>query len=735
METITEMRIEGANYGKLRPLAENKLLKNLLVILGCFVGGIVLLSPFLFSNQWLEGNDFLYHYNVIIAFDDAFLNGQFFYKVLPNIANDYGYGTGYFYGTLPAMITVLVKNLFHCGYFAAIKVTVYFVFSLSAIVMYFFAYRVLKSTKKAIFASLLYITFPYYISNLYVRFAYSEFFIYLFIPMAIWGIYELLYLDNGKGFLVLFTFGTAAMVLTHMSTAAWVCLVCLIMILINFRKFFCNYRWLLFVFSCVIILCLCSYYILPLIEHYGEYRVSNPSIMNTSASSVFSGANFPSLYYNQYPLVLPFFSVYQYACTMFYVAIVIFAIIRLKQIKACKKSLFIENPLINDDFNRKLMVTFCVIAVYTFLSMTKLSFWWFLTPSIFRMIQFSSRLLNIFVIMLVLVAPSGYESIKKPKNRKAALCLTISVIAYTTIIYSSLFPAIAYKMVNEQKLENNLVINRGCGDQFEYLPQITDTNYMRERNNVIFENPNELDIKDLILQADKNRLRFYLNDTESFERESIILKVPYEENIKIVQNAASYLNSNMEKYIARSVLLDENKVYSDWSRDVEFSLTAGGFIEFELENIDSIVTVDYSNNTAVADYLKNNPFQFKTMEGDVIYSNFDKDGVNYTVDIDLATKCTIELPTIYYKGYEVELKKADGTIDKIDATMNENGFLEVNLTEGGELSVNWVGSSFVKHGKILGILGAGLFVLMIAAIIFVPNSIWKKANQKCNQNL
>ncbi|HKL93760.1 MAG TPA: hypothetical protein VJZ69_00570, partial [Clostridia bacterium] len=65
METITEMRIEGANYGKLRPLAENKLLKNLLVILGCFVGGIVLLSPFLFSNQWFQGHDFLYHYGVI----------------------------------------------------------------------------------------------------------------------------------------------------------------------------------------------------------------------------------------------------------------------------------------------------------------------------------------------------------------------------------------------------------------------------------------------------------------------------------------------------------------------------------------------------------------------------------------------------------------------------------------------------------------------------------------------
>lgn len=731
MEKATGMRfIGGANLGKLKSLTENKLLKNLIIVLGCFAGGIVLLSPFLFSNQWFEGNDFLYHYNVIQAYDSALHSGQFFYKVLPNIANDYGYGTGYFYGTLPAKVTVLVKNLLQCSYFDAIKVTVYLVFSLSAIFMYFFANRVLKNIRKALFASLLYVTFPYYVSNLYVRFAYSEVFICLFIPLVLWGMYELLYLNNGKAFLVLFTIGTTAMVLTHMSIAVWVCLVCLIMILLNFRKFFSESRWLLFLFSCGLILCLTSYYTLALIEHFGAYRVSNPDVMNTAAAKVYEGANFPALYYNQYPLTLPFFSVFPYISAVFYFAIVVFAVRRLKTTKAHNKLIFLENPIVRDDFDRKLMVVFCAIAIFVFLSMTKISVWWFITPSVLRMIQFSSRLLNIFIIMLALLAPSAYKGIKKRKHRKIAVCLTICVISYTSLIFSSFYPTIAYKIVSEENLSTNLVINRGCGDQFEYLPQIADSDYMRERNNVIFENPNDLDVKDLIVQSETCSIRFYLRYTEELESKKIVLKIPYDINLHIVQNAASYLNSNMEKHIIDTIYMDENKVFSDWSHDVEFSMTDDGYVELELENVPSIVRVDYSKSDSLANYFAENPFQFKTVEGNATYSNFEKNGVNYTVDVDVVSKSTIELPTIFYKGYQVELKKADGTVSSVDATMNENGFLEVELEDSGELSVKWVGTNFVKLGKYLVVFGAALFVLMLAVIVFVPKSFWKKARLK-----
>lgn len=706
---------------------DNRLLKNLFLVVFCFISGIFLLSPFLFSKTLFEGNDFLYHFNVIKALDEAFNNQQFFFKVLPSIANNFGYGTGYFYGTLPAKITVLVKNMFNCGYITAIKICVYFVFCFSGIIMYFFAFRVLKNTKKALFSSLLYVTFPYFISNLYVRFAYSELFIYMFIPMCIWGIYELLYLNNGIAFFVLFTVGLSAMIFSHLASAVWVCLVCLIIILVNFKKFFSGKRWLLFFLSCVIILCLTAYYTLPLIEHYlseFSYRVSNPDIMVTSAFKVFEGSNFPQFYYNNYQFeqpIIPMFSIFPYISSVYYILIAFFAIRGLHKTKTTDKSCFLENATNKNDFNRKLLILFCAISVFIYLSMSKLSVWWFVTPSVFRMIQFSSRLLNIFAVIIVLT-PTAYKSIKKPVNRKISLALTAGIMAYTTLIFSALYPTVAYKLVSENTLETNTIINRGCGDQFEYLLEITDPNYVRERNNVIFANPNNLDVKDAVLENEKNTLRFYLNAPISADKK-ISLKIPYDSNIIITQNAASFLNKKMSKYMGPE-LIEENQVFADWQQTVVFWQNNDNYIEFELENVDSIVTIDYSNSEIVKNFLLKNPFQFKAESGDINFSNFEKNGINYTVDVSLTTESVAELPTLYYSGYEFKLEKADGSQEAVDAYMNEKGFFEVKLKESGKLMVEWTGTKFVKGGKLLSLLGVALMGL--AAVEYIVLSEVKK---------
>jgi len=247
---------------------------------------------------------------------------------------------------------------------------------------------------------------------------------------------------------------------------------------------------------------------------------------------------------------------------------------------------------------------------------------------------------------------------------------------------------------------------------------------MRQRNNSIFLNPNELDVKDLIQQTDQSKLRFFLekNDDMDNEKNSIILKIPYDSELKLVQHSSTYWQEKQAKY------LPENTVFSDYSQNINISpyiLGDNTYIVFELENIDSIVTVDYFNIDLVSDYLVENPFQFQSSSG-IDYSNFVKTGNNYVVDIEVSTQSTIELPTIYYKGYTVQLFKTDGTVENIDATVSENGFLQVNLENSGTLSVAWTGTKCVDIGILISIIGCILFLLLIAIILLVPKSFWDK---------
>ena len=58
----------------------------------------------------------------------------------------------------------------------------------------------------------------------------------------------------------------------------------------------------------------------------------------------------------------------------------------------------------------------------------------------------------------------------------------------------------------------------------------------------------------------------------------------------------------------------------------------------------------------------------------------------------------VELPYIYYLGYTVELKTADGKNVKLETFESDNGFVAVNLEEGmnGNIQVKYTGTVLSK---------------------------------------
>lgn len=70
---------------------------------------------------------------------------------------------------------------------------------LSGFTMYFFSYKLLKSRKLAFLSGLIYMAIPYHLSDIYVRDAIAETFLFPFLPLILLGVYNLLE-GNKKAF-------------------------------------------------------------------------------------------------------------------------------------------------------------------------------------------------------------------------------------------------------------------------------------------------------------------------------------------------------------------------------------------------------------------------------------------------------------------------------------------------------------------------------------------------------
>ena len=183
------------------------------------------------------GHDIWYHSQTINSVNDAWKNGNFGSRIYGLICQDYGYGNGLFYSMLPVGMIVIFMNLFHISTSWAVALMFFIIVALSGLVMLMFAKKVFKSNLIAFISALLYVTFPYFCTNMFIRFAISEIFLMLAIPMIALGIYDLIENANYKTFMFFFTFGVSLAILTHLSTTIYVGVVVLIYIILNWKKF------------------------------------------------------------------------------------------------------------------------------------------------------------------------------------------------------------------------------------------------------------------------------------------------------------------------------------------------------------------------------------------------------------------------------------------------------------------------------------------------------------------
>lgn len=667
VNNLTEKKQINVNHIKMN------VLKYGISILSLIIISFLILLPFVLSSSH-SGVDYLYHLSAIQALNEAWHNGSFGSKIYEMICLDYGYGTGLFYSMIPSGITVILMNVLNISINSALYIELAFLYALSAIVVYIFMLRITKTNWIAFIVSVFYISFPYFYVNLYYRFAFSEMFFMLYIPLIFYSLYELVENNNYKIFIPLFTLSSSLALLTHIAILVYVALIVLVYLLFNIKKIIRDYTFVPFLISCFLILLISATFYIPMLVNYGTINISK---MGRSMNDFWIG-----ILVMYKPNSIMFTSVILNIVS-FISFIIVFALNKEKSI---------------------IDKIFVVISTISLWVITPL-FPWVIFPKFFGLIQFGHRLLMISSMITMLQIGYILKNLNKTVVKICIICVMIGFSALNFIYYNAFkFDKgnSAYDCAIASQSISGFDLNYGMGwnKYGDYLPKNATEDYIFTRANNPMICESNVQIKELVYLKNRYKIEFII--TPNLDDCYVVFNLPYSviENEKIYQISSNYDNFKFENV---KIVEYEGKIK----------------VVFEKTEQECKCIIQTYKNSAFDRYLKANPFEFVVREGEATFTNFNKNNSSsYSVEVNVTNKAVVELPTLYYKGYKITLTNVNGT-ETINPVLNDNGFVEVTLTQGGTLHVEFA-PGYVTFANVLSIIGLVLFAIAMIVCLIVP---------------
>ena len=250
--------------------------------------GLFLSMP-LISKNFILGHDSLYHLSNIESMIYA-LKKLNLTEISPLIANGFGYGGTIFYPKLPHFILAVISIIilpFNLSSKTAISIGNILIIILSSIAMCKLLYLLFNNKKVMLIGSCIYITMPYFISDIFVRSALNETCIYLFMPLVLIG---LIYLSKGerKKFYIYFILGYIGMLGSHLVMSVYFTFLMFVYIIANLKKYLNKENFKHLFFSSMIILIIFLPKAILLIQHknLNIYGVFDANLMGSTVENV-----------------------------------------------------------------------------------------------------------------------------------------------------------------------------------------------------------------------------------------------------------------------------------------------------------------------------------------------------------------------------------------------------------------------------------------------------------------
>lgn len=246
------------------------------LMLGIAIIVVLVLSYPLINSKLIAPNDGPYHLLRIEAIKDGLLSGNFPVKIYPSFMNGYGYGSGLFYPDLFLYIPAILRAI---GFGSQLSYKIFLIMCI--LITYIGTYITGKSISKSKYvgtcAAILYCTSQYYLHNLFVRTALGEIQAYMFFPLVVLGVYNLVFEEFDKPYII--GIGFWGLMFSHTISLVMALIVVFFIVLFNYKQVFKRPKKVRnLIITALIVLLASLWFWLPLLEQLftGEFGFNNP---------------------------------------------------------------------------------------------------------------------------------------------------------------------------------------------------------------------------------------------------------------------------------------------------------------------------------------------------------------------------------------------------------------------------------------------------------------------------
>lgn len=457
-----------------------------------------------------KGDDTYFHLSRISAIADNIKNFKFFKGVYPGYFNDYGYANGLFYPDIflyiPAIITALGIKVIN-----SYKIFLILINFLSILSIYISIKGISKNKYSSILGCTIYAFASYRLVDMYERAALGETLAFIFMPLIIYGIYEIIFKDKKKFYIL--TIGMTGLILSHVVSTYIIGIILLILCVINIKQLLKEKRYIYLIIAALITLLITSFFLLPMLEQMMSQTFYYNNTSNISEFDL-SKRTVPI-----YLLFLEIPNLRKVILKKYWVPSgigIIFIYLIYKKLKHKE----IKDKFINESF---------VISI-VFLLLTTLTPIWKLNiiKKLLYMIQFPWRF---YMIPTLLLTISGSILISKINESKRLLknVFIISSISLISMFVISILP---------KRIKNIVEYDASYA---EYLPIEVDKEYIKNRGKIITSN-NEIETKFTKIGTTMN-IDFKQNETNTYMELPLIYYKGYESKMD-KQNLETFKTQN-----------------------------------------------------------------------------------------------------------------------------------------------------------------------------------------------
>ncbi|MDD3187584.1 MAG: 6-pyruvoyl-tetrahydropterin synthase-related protein [Bacilli bacterium] len=192
----------------------------------------ILIGHPLLCDRIPYGHDLIFHFFRVRGTTEALMSGQIIPMIDSSMASGFGYAYNMFYGILPTYITGLI-NIVISDWALSYNILILLCIFFSGVFMYRFV-RDISNNKIGIIASIIYISFPYFLTDIYIRSALGEILSFVFMPILFQGIYNLVNQDQSKFYYI--SIGMAGLFLSHNLSTFMSAIFATIYLLLNIKS-------------------------------------------------------------------------------------------------------------------------------------------------------------------------------------------------------------------------------------------------------------------------------------------------------------------------------------------------------------------------------------------------------------------------------------------------------------------------------------------------------------------